>query len=89
MNGDTDTIYDYIGREAEWVALCGFNSVESSSEIFTEGDAADLVEFVWEFCEESCKAANVPIPPKHEAVARLAAMIVTWNAEHRSDDAEE
>lgn len=84
-----DTIYQYLGREAEWVALCGFHHVESGDDLYTEDDAADLIEFVWDFCEESCKAANAPIPPKHEAVARLAVMIVTWNAEHRSDDAEE
>lgn len=58
----SDTIYQYIGREAEWVALCGFYAVESSSEIFEKGDAADLIESVWEFCVEGCKEADVAIP---------------------------
>lgn len=84
-----DTIYHYLGREAEWVALCGFHHVESGDDQFTEDDASDLINFVWEFCEESCKAANTSIPQKQEAVARLAAMIVAWNAEHRSHDAQE
>jgi hypothetical protein len=81
-----DTVYNYLGKEAEWVALCGFQAVESGGEAFSESDAAELIEFVWEFCEESCKAANARIPQKEEAIERLAAMIGSWNAEQKSDE---
>ena len=84
-----DTIYHYLGREAEWVALCGFHHVESGNERFTDNDAASLIEFLWEFCEASCMAANATVPQKQEAVVLLAAMISRWNDERKSYDAGE
>ena len=59
-----DTIYHYLGREAKWVARCGFHHVESGNERFTDNDAAGLIEFVWEFCEASCVAVNATVPQK-------------------------
>lgn len=85
-NMNDDTIYNFLGREAEWVALCGFYSVESSGETFKESDAAGLIEAVWEFCEESCKAVSTRVLQKQEAVERLSAMISNWNAEQKSDE---
>lgn len=74
-----DTIYHDLGRDVERVDICSLNQVESSDESFSEDDAAALIEFVWDFCEESCEAANASIPQKQEPVAHLAVIIVTWN----------
>jgi hypothetical protein len=85
-----DTIYDYVGREAQWVALCGFYRVETDrSEDFTEADAPAVIDSVWDVCQQMCKEANVAVPPKHEAIAHLARMITAWNAQSRLKDGDE
>ena len=83
----SDTIYQYLGRETEWVALCGFDCIEvGSDEEFTEADAPALIESVWEFCEENCNEAGTIIPSKDETIHLLTEMIRKWNAERQFDE---
>lgn len=82
-----DTIHHYLGRKAEWVARCGFHQVERGNERFTDNDAAGLIEFVWEFCEASCVAANATVPQKkQEAVVLLWALLASGQITMRKVD---
>lgn len=81
-----DTIDNYIGHEAEWVALCAFDCIEfTKDKKFTEADAPNLIDSVWEFCEENCKEAGTIAPSKDEVNILLIEMIKKWNTQRCLD----
>ena len=64
-----DTVDQYAGRELEWAAEVALYAVESSpQEDFNESDAEGLVDFVWEFVEQSCSDNGAPIPSKQAVI---------------------
>ena len=52
--GTDDTINHHRGREAEWAALCAFDDVQASDEVYHADAAPSLIEAVWEFVVATC-----------------------------------
>ena len=44
-----DTVQSYLGREAEWAALCAIDGIEATETPPDPTDASDMINDVWEF----------------------------------------
>lgn len=77
--GTDDTINHHRGREAEWAALCAFDGVQASDEVYHEDAALSLIEAVWEFVVATCNEEHVEPPSKNEAITILQALIAEYH----------
>ena len=71
-----DTIVSYLGREAEWAALCALDGLETGIiNLPDPSEAPSMIEGVWEFVVTSCEEAGQAPPDANEAAKKLVAMI--------------
>jgi hypothetical protein len=72
---EDDTVENYLGREAEWAALCAFDGLEASESFPDPSEAKALMKNVWEFVSASCEEAGQTTPDPEEAAKFLAELI--------------
>ena len=72
-----DTVVSYLGREAEWAALCALDGFETGfMNLPDPSEAPAMIEGVWEFVVASCEEAGQTPPEANEAAKKLVTMIL-------------
>jgi hypothetical protein len=74
--GADDHLLSFKGREASWAALCVFDGMQFSDEVYTFAQAGELIENVWEFVVQTCEEKGVEVPSKTAAISELKTLIL-------------
>lgn len=74
--GSDDTIDHFKGREAKWAALCAFDGMQYSGEIYHIDQASEFIDEVWEFVTQTCEEEGIEPPEKSSAISELQVLIV-------------
>ena len=83
-----DGIDEYVGREAEWAALCATDCVRDGDMPLSKAKADDLVANVWEFVEINCEEEGIQIPDR-AIVISLVQEILEELAQESMDNAQD
>ena len=73
--GADDHLLNFEGREASWAALCAFDGMQFSDEVYISAQAGELIETVWEFVVQTCEEEGVDVPSKLAAISELKTLI--------------
>tara|TARA_B100000780_G_scaffold161023_1_gene112515 strand:- start:149 stop:391 length:243 start_codon:yes stop_codon:yes gene_type:complete len=73
--GADDHLLNFKGGEASWAALCAFDGMQFSDEVYTFAQAGELIENVWEFVVQTCEKQGVDVPSKTATISELKTLI--------------